>query len=179
MSAWRIFRELTLTRGALIVALILIGYFLGFMTNVPNSHSEETFNVAQNVIDKWQTFRIVFFQNLKVALMLSVFGFFSGGLLTTAVLVWNGYTMGMLIKISKIQYLNTSEMIYYQILPHALPELLSFSLFACIGLRGFTFISKLLIQSEVDNSLIPKLSEGIVPIIFLLIAGWLEAFVSQ
>lgn len=160
------------------ILIVLSGffYYTDFQTNEQNTRTENNTKLkvnynASKTIDSDLNFFDIFINNLIVGLILSVFGFLSGGLITIVVLFWNGYILSIIYGFAT-QLLNYQEILYYS--KHIPLEFLAFILLSSIGFKGFLFYKKTYTQKKPDLERIPKLKEFILPITLLFIASIIE-----
>ncbi|WP_452602997.1 stage II sporulation protein M [Pontimicrobium sp. MEBiC06410] len=113
----------------------------------------------------------IFINNLIVALFLSILGFFSGGVLTTAILFWNGFLFAAVF-ILGFYGLSIDTLLY--VCKHAPIELYALFLFSEFGLKGASFYKKVLIQKAIDFKLFPNIKTLLLPTLLLLIASIIE-----
>lgn len=135
--------------------------------DIENKISYENIQAININID----FLNIFINNLIVAFVLSFLGFLSGGILTSIVLFWNGYLFAIIILLG-YQSLDIQTFIYA--LKHGPLELYALFLFAEVGLGGFVFYKKILLEKEISLTLIPKAKPLLKPISLLFIASIIE-----
>lgn len=153
----------------IIVISLLIGISLGFLFENPNklinitNQNNQSFNLI--------LFIEIFFNNLIVGLLLSIGGYFSYGILTIFILIWNGVILGSLFKLCNNVDVTFLESLKYFIF-HGTFELYSFFLFSLIGFKGWKFYNRLFYNELFLIEI--KLSDFLIPIILLLIAAAIE-----
>jgi uncharacterized membrane protein SpoIIM required for sporulation len=102
-------------------------------TKIENKRYEISYD-EMKVIDTGFNFLDIFLNNLIVGLILSIFGFLSGGLITIIVLFWNGYILSIIFNLA-LNLLETIEILYYS--KHIPIEIIGLILLSSIGFRGF------------------------------------------
>jgi uncharacterized membrane protein SpoIIM required for sporulation len=146
---------------------------LYFYTSSGSDENKVIYRIDSQDLNSFNTGLIaldIFLNNIIVGLLLSIFGFFSGGLLSILILFWNGYLIGS-IYIESWANLSLNQIFYYS--KHIPLELFAFVLFANFGLKGFVFYKKLF-KYKIDIGLIPSYRCLILPTILLLIASIIE-----
>lgn len=156
----------------IILILVLILYCfkpldLSLITNNTNS-------IASNlgIIHTKYDFINIFVTNLTVGLVLSIAGFFTGGLLTLFIIIWNIVLFWLLYSIAISNHNDINAIIY--LLKHAPIEIYALALFSIIGFRGFKFYKKLIKLQQFDSNLLPNVKEIILPAILLIFASLIE-----
>jgi len=154
---------------------IAIGYFINIKF-ISDSLIDLSFNDEFSLYSlKFDTnvFRKIFLKNIIVALLLSIGGYFSGGLLTIAVLLVNGFFLGSYF--TSYHYCNISliEFSYYFVF-HGILEFYSFFLFSNIGYNGYKFYRDIFLENKFKINI--ELFSFIKPVIILLIAALIECF---
>ncbi len=123
------------------------------------------------VINTGFDFLDIFLNNLIVGLILSVFGFLSGGIITTVVLFWNGYILSIIYN-TAFNLLESKEIFYYS--KHIPLEMIGLILLSSIGFRGFFFYKEVFLEKKLNLKIIPKSNEFPLPILLLFIASIIE-----
>ena len=136
-----------------------------------SNEKRELFSADTSVIYEDYSAIDIFFNNIRVGLLISVAGFVSGGILTVLVLYWNGFLLADIF-FSALSVIPTHAMFYC--LKHAPLEIFAFTLFSIIGFRGFYFYKKILRKEDNVNAMVPKPIEFLVPTFLLLIASFIE-----
>jgi len=156
---------------AIILLLVLILYrFKPLHINLQDQNSNNiTFNL-QILHSKYNSINI-FVSNIVVGFLLSIVGFFTGGLLTLLILLWN-FLLLWLIYSFAISNNNFDLILYFS--KHLPLEIYAFASFSIIGFRGFTFYKNLIIFQKFDLKLIPNIKEMILPILLLLLSSIVE-----
>lgn len=108
---------------------------------------------------------------LLVGILLSILGYFTGGVLTLSILVWNGFLVALVYNLASYQ-LPLDKILYAS--KHTPFEVYAFLIFADFGLQGRFFIRSILKYSEIDFSLIPTYRKLLFPTLLLVIAALLE-----
>lgn len=126
-----------------------------------------------NKMEYFKDYKIlgVFISNLTVGFLLSIVGYFTGGLLTILILIWNGFLVAMVYNMA--YYLLPMNTILYAT-KHAPFEIYAFLIFADFGLKGRLFVKKILVNNEINLTIFPSLKNLIFPIILLFFASILE-----
>lgn len=83
---------------------------------------------------KMTVFYEIFFRNFMVAVLISIVGFFTGGISVIAALFWNGVIVGSLLK--SYQF---SDSILQYFVYHGIFEVSAFICFGMVGLQGISF----------------------------------------
>ncbi|MGB0838384.1 MAG: stage II sporulation protein M [Flavobacteriaceae bacterium] len=121
----------------------------------------------------WE-FLNIFINNLMVALLASVAGFFSAGLFTLVLILWNLFLVGV-IYYSAISGLDLPWEVILYLSKHVLLELYAFWLFSLIGFKGFNFYKSLIKKNKVSQAQFPQLRSFTFPSILLFISAIIEA----
>jgi uncharacterized membrane protein SpoIIM required for sporulation len=157
------------------IMIILAGFFYYSEPLInENSIKKEEYKITYDGMKTINTgfdFLDIFVNNLVVGLILSVFGFLSGGIITTVVLFWNGYILSIVYNMA-FKILEIQEILYYS--KHILPEIIALILLSSIGYKGFFFYKKVFLYKKIDLNKNPKLKEFIFPIFILFIASIIE-----
>ncbi len=158
--------------------IILIGfvYYSVIQRNnsTQNKECKSTYKISYDemkVIDTGFDFLDIFFNNLFVGAILSIFGFLSGGLATILVLFWNGYLLGI-VYVLALRILHIEDILYFS--KHIPFEIIGLILFSKIGLKGFLFFKEVLLYKKVNRLMIPEINQFILPISLLFIASIIE-----
>jgi len=164
-------------RPYLIAALIILAGVLYFCLsyNVPENWTLSDHHVfSYDDIKNFNTgslFLDIFLNNLLVGLMLSVFGFITGGMLSVVILFWNGYLLGIIYS-AVFSIVPWSDIVYNS--KHIPTELYALIIFATLGFQGFHFCKALLVERKICKQHIPKMKKTIFPIILLFVSAILE-----
>ena len=159
---------------ALLIIISGMAFYFAFNSEVPDTPSSREYRIDYDDIKSIKTgidFLDIFLNNLFVALMLSLLGFFTGGLLTTLVLFWNGYILAIVYHIA-FEVLSIETMLYYS--KHIPLEFFAFILFAKTGFKGFYFIRDIIIKKKINFQMLPKLQKLLIPTGILLVAAIIE-----
>ncbi len=154
--------------GIVLFLFIRDSYPLNSFDN--KSDFKVSFYEKMNFFENFEFFGIFIF-NLIVGFLLSFIGYFTGGFLTLLILFWNGFLIAMILNLA-VYKLSIGTILYVS--KHMPLEIYAFLLFAEFGLRGRFFIKKILIDNEVDFSLVPKTKKLLYPTILLVFASFLE-----
>ncbi len=138
--------------------------------------SAENFEVQASFYDSMEAFKGyeffgIFLHNIVVGILLSIVGYFTGGFLTSIVLIWNGFLVALVYNMG-IYQLPLGTVLYAS--KHAPVEVYAFLVFSDFGLQGRFFIAKILKHNEIDFSLIPNYRKLVFPTVLLVIAAFLE-----
>lgn len=118
----------------------------------------------------------LFFNNLLVGFFLAYVGYFTFGLFSIFVSLWNGIMLGSIIfDFLKIFTLND---LFLGML-HAPLEILALSIFAGIGLRNFWIIDDLIKNQKLKLKNIPGLKELFVPTLLLTVSSIIEVYINS
>lgn len=157
------------------IIIILAGFFYYSEPQInENSLKQNKYEITYDdmkVINTGFDFLDIFLNNLIVGLILSVFGFLSGGLITIIVFFWNGYILGIIYNMA-FKILETQEILYYS--KHILPEIIALILLSSIGYKGFFFYEEAFFQKKINLNKIPKIKEFVFPVFLLFIASIIE-----
>jgi len=135
-----------------------------------DTHAEISFYEKIKFYNNFEVIGI-FIYNLTLGFLLSIMGYFTGGLLTLLILIWNGFLIAMVYNLA-IYKLSIDTILYSS--KHIPFEILAFLIFAEFGLKGRFFISKILKKNEIDFSLFPNIKNLIYPSFLLIISSILE-----
>ena len=160
----------------------ILGYCL--LTTISANHTQKSTNKIElnpkttdnTYIWSWnnacKAFLKIAYTNIFVAFLLSFVGFYTGGLLSLVILLFNGFMLKMAI----IQLPDSWNDLYIaSYFWHAPFEIIAFSWFGAIGMLGFTNIRKLFNNETLDLKTPNQLSMYINPLILLLIADIIES----
>lgn len=156
----------------LILVLILFSFKPSDLSLELNDTNIITINLG--LIRTKYNFVNIFFTNLIVGLFLSVAGFFTGGILTLIVIVWNALLFWLIYSIATYHHNQVCAILY--LLKHSPLEIYALALFSIIGFRGFKFYKNLIISQKFDRETFPNVKEMILPTILLLFASLIEVF---
>ncbi len=160
-------------------AFFVLGIVLFFISkdtsqlpiNTPNIEAKISFFESMEAFKGYE-FIGIFLHNIVVGILLSVVGYFTGGFLTSVVLIWNGFLVALVYNMGIIYQLPLDSILYAS--KHAPVEVYAFLVFADFGLQGRIFITKIFKHNEIDFSLIPNYRKLLFPTILLIIAAFLE-----
>lgn len=88
----------------------------------------------------YTSFGDILLRNSCVSLLLSFGGALTGGVLTFAILMWNGFTLG---RTFNVPVSCLSEVIEYHVF-HGVTELVGLLMFAAIGFQGMVYVVNIL-----------------------------------
>lgn len=157
-----------------IIILILVLTLYSFKPSDLRLISSKDNNITNNlgIIHTKYDFVNIFITNSVVGLVLSIAGFFTGGILTLLIIVWNILLFWLLYSIALSNNNNISTILY--LLKDAPLEIYALALFSIIGFRGFKFYRKLIKLQVFDNELLPNIKELTLPIILIFLASLIE-----
>lgn len=157
------------------VIIILCGFFYYSEPQIEENTSEikkyEITYDEMKIIDTGFNFLDIFLNNLTVGIILSIFGFLSGGIVTIFVLFWNGYILSIIFNMA-FNLIEIKEILYYS--KHIPLEIIGLLLLSSIGLRGFNFYREAFFRKKINLNIIPKSNEFVLPVILLFIASIIE-----
>jgi uncharacterized membrane protein SpoIIM required for sporulation len=123
----------------ILVFSIICGFLLSYYLEKKGISVNYSINNQQNIIIfRSDVFCQIFFQNCFIALLISIGGFLTGGLVSIIILFWNGAMIGGFFK----YYLIDDTIIPYFIY-HGIFEITAFLCFGIIGLKGWNFYRNL------------------------------------
>jgi uncharacterized membrane protein SpoIIM required for sporulation len=163
-------------------AFWLVGFAITFALYASVVHpqpttSGQTFNLnGVSLFHSDNLFLFILVNNFAVALILSLGGFFTGGLLTLVFNVWNGVFFGLIFQVA-LHYIPAKLWIVFVYGP---AELFAFALFSAFGLEGFANIKRMVksqpLQVHLSRAALLRLW---IPFVILVIAALLEAFTAK
>lgn len=163
-----------------IIAIITgILYSYSITSNYLNSgliQNNVTFNDLNYLFSKNVFFQI-FFSNLRTLLIIIFCGFFTGGIVSFLVILWNTFLVCIII--FQTSTYNTNYDAFTNFFFHGVFEIPAFIIASNIGLRGFEFYKKIYCKNVFDNKLYPKFKEIIILIGLLLIAAFIETLMVK
>ncbi|GIX59946.1 stage II sporulation protein M [Bacillus thuringiensis] len=130
-----------------------------------------------------EAFDDLLYHNLILGLKLMVFGWISLGVLNTICLGYNGIFLGTLT-FSIVKHHGFTP-ILTGILPHGIIEIFAFLLFSTIGFESLRYVDFLKKKAKHDNKITYQKSIKnsifviILAVILLLIAAWIETYISH
>ena len=119
------------------------------------------------------TYYSIFFNNLKVGLLIALGGYFSFGLISAFILFYNGFLLYEIISIASLVGLSLNEILYGTIY-HGLIEFIAFLLFGSIGFKGILFGCRVCKNQKVRFMELSYKS-FIQPTVFLAISAIIES----
>lgn len=87
----------------------------------------------------------ILINNIIVGILLSILGYFTGGVLTLSILVWNGFLVALVYNLASYQ-LPLDKILYAS--KHTPFEVYAFLIFADFGLQGRFFVRRILKYKE-------------------------------
>lgn len=166
------------TCRTVLIVLFLIGTYIGFENEL--DFNSPTLYIIENKVEKnfSETFFYIIKNNTIVALFLSFVGFLTGGLLSYMIMFYNGLIFGVLINV--LLSLSIPLTIKLKLILFHVPlELLSFFLFAFIGLRGGYLLKAFYHGEENYLSHVPNIKVFYLPLALLLTAALIETIVIK
>lgn len=161
-------KKMTIQSIALLVGVLCsIATFEIHDSSISNSGSIE-------IIDNSHDFWSIFLNNLIVGLIISVGGYFSGGLLVLIIIFWNAFFLTEIIQTSLVLKLPFNEIIY-GLIYHGPTEILAFLLFGAIGLNGWEFYKRLFYENKVTCSELASIKLLYIPILLLIFSAIIES----
>lgn len=163
-----------MNRKLLILIILSFGICFFLTNNTQSINTSVNYKIDPEDLKSFDTgilFFDIFFNNLLLGFMLSVFGFFTGGILTSILIFWNGYLLAMIFY-SAFKILPLHEIFYFS--KHIPLEILAFIFLAEIGLEGFNFFKKILMKEEFSFYPLLYCRKIILSVSLLLIAAFLE-----
>jgi hypothetical protein len=157
-------RECKYTLSIIVVLTLILYSFKPIQVNLQYQNSKTIISDLQIIQTKYNYINI-FVTNFVVGLVLSIIGFFTGGMLTLLILIWN-FLLLCLIYSSVISTNDISIDIILYYSKHLPLEIYAFALFSIVGFKGFKFYKKLIVSQHFDNKLLPNLKEILLPSFF-------------
>ncbi len=155
------------------IVLILVMLLYNFKPLNTDIISNDANNILSlGIINTKYDFLNIFITNTIVSLLLSIAGFFTGGILTLLIIIWNVLLLYLLYSYAFLSTNDINAILYLS--KHAPLEIYALTLFSIIGFRGFKFYIKLIKLHQFDKKLIPNIKELVLPIILLLLASFIE-----
>ncbi len=164
--------------GLIGLACWLIGYFFSlffYFEKLPSSKMSHSFQGNFHFVLNPLLFCKIFLNNILVGFVVSVVGYFTGGLLTGITFVWNGFILGITIE-EALSHGISGPILIYSLSIHGPIELISFLYLGTIGFKGIYFYKHLLRNNLNDFKYqLPSIKLFIYPILGLLIAALIES----
>jgi len=113
----------------------------------------------------------IFLNNALVALLISVGGYFTGGLLAVIISFWNGVKLGLIVG-EALFHLSLMYILFALI--HAPLEITAFCWFGAIGLLGFQNVRRIWSEKKPTLATFPRYRDFIPPLVLLFIAAFTE-----
>lgn len=160
-------------------ALFLLGIALFWISrdttaqlpiNIADSEAKISFYDSMKTFKDYE-FIGIFLHNIVVGILLSIVGYFTGGFLTSIVLIWNGFLVALVYSIGIPQF-PLASILYAS--KHTPIEIYAFLIFADFGLHGRFFIKKIIKKNEIDFTLILNYRKLLFPTVLLIVAAFLE-----
>lgn len=147
--------------------------FLIFNSDFSSSEINGAELIIEENATKELSYMEIFLNNLMLGFLLSIIGYFSGGILTILLLFWNGYLITSTFYVAT-SILSLKEILYFS--KHIPTELIALFIFSSFGLRGFLFYRKIIFNKENEYLLHKKdiIYYLIIPSILLLISSVIE-----
>jgi uncharacterized membrane protein SpoIIM required for sporulation len=159
----------------------LIFFTFGLVTptnNNPSKKIEFTTNNSRN-ISRNHAFLFIIRNNFSIAVMVFLGGFISFVFIPSILISYNAYNLGYLIAMLNYKFFNPESAILHLILPHAILEIIAFYWIAHIGTKNFKFIKTIIYDSIIDFNNISNIKNIQIPVLLLLIAGFIEAYITN
>ncbi|QTE22381.1 hypothetical protein [Polaribacter cellanae] len=158
----------------LAIVLLLILVLSSFKPSHINLESQSTKNITSNlqVLHTKYDYINIFLTNLMAGIVLSVVGFFTGGIITLLILLWNFILLWIIYASVVSSHQNINIILYYS--KHLPIEIYAFALFSIIGFRGFNFYKKLIGSNELGIKLFPNIKELLIPTFLLFLSSLIE-----
>lgn len=115
----------------------------------------------------------IFTHNMMVALVISVAGYLTGGILTIIGLIWNGFLIGTIMETAFVNHLTILQILLGLI--HAPFEIGAFLWFGALGLKGLQNLNRVLHDQPVTLRNHPKPKEFVMPSILMTVAAVIES----
>jgi uncharacterized membrane protein SpoIIM required for sporulation len=163
-------------------AFWLAGFALTFALYASIGHTQASANgptFSLNGVSLFHSdnlFLFILVNNLVVALILSLGGYFTGGLLTLVFNVWNGVFFGLIFQVA-LRYLPAK---LWVISVYGPVELFAFAQFSAFGLEGFANVKRIAkslpLQTQLHRTALLRLW---LPLVLLIIAALLETLTTK
>lgn len=114
----------------------------------------------------------IFATNLIVGLLIAYGGFFTAGILTLFIWIWNGVIVYILYSTVISSGADSGLILYAS--KHFVLEIYAFYLFSKISFRGLDFYKHLLYENKITESLIPRGKELLKPMFVLILSSIIE-----
>ncbi len=153
----------------------MIGYLIsGTLSYEPVDFSKNVRanNTSKQILD---IFLKIWGTNLVVATLLSYAGYFTGGILTIIISIWNGFILGIGLHSFFLRFGYNNIKLTFQIFGHIPLEVLTFCWFGRLGLSGWRIIVAVFSEKDIDQK-IPSLKRMIYPFVLLTIAAIFESY---
>jgi len=154
--------------GLLFAFLLLKGFAL---TSTLHTNKKISLQVV-SIFHPRNVFLFILLNNCLVALLLSVAGFFTGGLLTIIFNIWNGIFFGLLLQVT--MYYMPQKL--WTPLLYGPFEMLAFFLFSAFGFEGTAYIKNIFLNIPVSLSInMLNIKRLWLPAVLLCTAAVIEA----
>jgi uncharacterized membrane protein SpoIIM required for sporulation len=157
------------------ISIIIIGFILGYYSSL--KFEREFIEISIDSFNKFSfnfvVFKEIFIRNLIVSLLLALGGYFTFGILTVLVLLWNGVNLGTMFTLMHHTNLNFYEFTSLFII-HGIFEFTAFIMFSNIGYKGLIFFKNTFKHKKMIIDL--KSIYFIKPTLILLFAALVETF---
>ena len=154
-------------------SLMILGFTYYFQSYEPMELAS-TYTFSPDDLKSFDTgslFFDIFLNNLILGILLSIAGYFTGGIITSALLFWNGYILGSVFKTSSL-ILTASEILFYS--KHIFTELLAFILFSEFGYKGFNFYKKIILNKHIEVFTFGEFKSLVSPVLLLILSAYIE-----
>lgn len=153
----------------LIIALLSFLKPSQYKVGIIGSSVESSF-----LIDTGFLFLNIFLVNAIVAICIFYFGFFTGGLFSIVVWIWNIILFNAILKTVLADSVDFMTILYY--CKHAPLEIYSFATVTFKNINSYYFFKNLFMKNELKYELLPNFKELFKPLFLLLCAAILESF---
>jgi uncharacterized membrane protein SpoIIM required for sporulation len=152
---------------------LLIAYLIDFDITEFTKNKASIYNSKSFI----EIFYYILKSNSIVGLLSCYLGYLSGGLITLIILIFNGYLFGIyffpFLKLSTLDFQHNQPLI--NLFGHVPFEIISFSLFGALGLRGFDWLIKLYSDKGIEIDL-PSPEALLIPFLILVFATIIETY---
>ncbi len=157
------------------VLTITVGFILGYSSSLKyeRDYLEICLSDFSEFSFDFNVFQIILMRNFIVSIFLSIGGYFTAGLLTILVLLWNGFNIGTMFTLIPYTNLNFYEFLNFFVI-HGVFEITALVLFSNIGLKGFLFFKNIFKNNTMKINLNIKIF--IPPCFLLIFAALIETF---
>lgn len=158
----------------IISLLTFLGGFLWYFFTFTPDFNDTLYTFDYEELKSFNTgflFLDIFFNNIVLGIILSIFGYLSGGIVTITLLFYNGYLLGIFYK-AGVLLLSSYEIFISSL--HIPTEIFAFVLFSEFGLKGFKFYRTFLVKKQIEYSTFFEFKKLIFPTVLLFISAFIE-----